>query len=95
LTFRIQRFRWHATIIDKVIGKHGVNPESVESALWNTDPAPYVERLGDRYVALAQDEASGECLFIVLALESGEATVITARRMTNAEVSRFRKLRGS
>jgi len=44
---------------------------------------------------LAQAEEDGECLFIVFALDAGEATVISARGMTEAERRRFRKLRGS
>lgn len=95
MTVRIRRFRWRLAIVDKLIGKHGVDPSQVESALWNTDPAPYVERAGDRYIALAQAEENGECLFIVFALDVGEATVISARRMTEAEQRRFRRLRGN
>ena len=95
MPIRIERFMWHASILEKVVAKHGVDPADVESALWNTEVPPYVEKLRDRYIALAQSEGDGDYLFIVFAVQSTVATIITARRMTDAERRRFRQIRGS
>ncbi|MEN6520251.1 MAG: BrnT family toxin [Armatimonadota bacterium] len=94
MTLRIDEFHWINWIVDKLADKHGVDTEEVEDALLNDDPAPFVWKKGDRYLALAQDEDGGEYLFIVFDMESGNiARVITARPMDRREKSRFKKLR--
>jgi len=91
---RIDDFHWIDKLVDKIVGKHGVDPEEVESALPNVDPLPYVWRKGDRYLALAQVEDDGEYLFIVFDMETGNvARVITARPMKSDEKSKFRRFR--
>ncbi len=94
MALRIDDFHWIELLVDKIVSKHGVAPEDVESALLNVDPLPYVWRKSDRYLALAQVEDGGEYLFIVFGMEPGNvARVITARGMTADEKSKFRKLR--
>ena len=94
MTFRIDDFHWIDRLVDKIVGKHGVLPEEVESALLNTGPLPYVWRNEGRYLALAQVEENGDYLFIVFDMEPGNvARVISARSMNAQEKSRFRKVR--
>lgn len=94
MTLRIDGFHWINYLVDKIIAKHGVDPEDVESALLNDDPSPFVWSKGDRYLALAQVEDDGEYLFIVFAIESGSiARIITARPMEANERSKFRRIR--
>jgi len=94
MTLRIDDFRWIDSLVDKIIDKHSVYPEEVESALLNDDPQPCFRREGNRYLALAQVEEDGEYLFIVFALEPGNiARVITARPMEADEKTKFRKIR--
>ena len=94
MTLRIDGFHWIDRIVDKILDKHGVDPEEVESALLNEDPLPYVWGRANRYLALAQVEDDGEYLFIVFSVEPGNvARVITARPMEADEKRRFRKLR--
>ena len=95
MPIRIESFKWHASILEKVVAKHGVDPADVESALWNTEVPPYIEKVGDRYIALAQSETGGDYLLVVFAVRLGVATIITARRMTDAERRRFRQIRGT
>lgn len=94
MTLRINGFHWISLLVEKIMTKHGVDPDEVESALLNDDPLPYVWSMGDRYLALAQVEDDGEYLFIVFAMEPGNiARVITARPMEADEKSKFRKIR--
>lgn len=94
MTLRIDDFHWVDELVEKIIGKHGVDPEEVESALLNEDPRPYVWSKSDRYLALAQVEDDGEYLFIVFDMEpENVARVITARPMDNEEKRKFRKVR--
>ena len=94
MTLRIDDFHWIERLVDKIVGKHGIDPEAVESALLNVDPLPYVWRKGNRYLALAQVENDGEHLFIVFDMKPGNvARVITARPMEADEKRRFRRLR--
>ena len=91
---RIDDFHWVENLVDKIVAKHGVDPEEVESALLNDDPLPYVWGKGNRYLALAQVEDDGEYLFIVFAMETGNvARIITARPMEPDEKSKFRRVR--
>jgi uncharacterized DUF497 family protein len=92
MPLRIASFHWTEWLVDKIIEKHGVWPEEVESALVNDDPAPRVRRQGDRYRVYAQVEDDGEFLLIVLAQEPGRvARIITARPMEADEKSNYRK----
>jgi len=93
MALRIDVFEWIEELVEKNRAKHGVEPEEVESAILNTDPPPYARRIGEgKYIALAQVEESGECLFIVFAMpHPGVARVISARRMTAAEKTDYRK----
>jgi len=34
-------------IVEKNRAKHGIEPKEAESALLNTDPAPYIRRVAD------------------------------------------------
>jgi len=89
------RFEWIPELVEKNRGKHGVEPEHVESALLNTDPAPYIRRVqDDKYVALAQVEGNGDYLHIVFYVaKPGLTCCISARVMTSKEKGEFRRRR--
>jgi uncharacterized DUF497 family protein len=94
MTQSLGGFHWIDLIVDKIISKHGVDPEEVERALLNQEPAPFVRKRNKRYLALAQVEDDGEYLFVVFDMDPGNvARVITARHMSDDEKSSFRKIR--
>ena len=95
MSLRIDEFDWIEELVEKNRAKHGVEPEEAESALLNVDPAPYVRRVdNEKYLALAQVEDDGGYLFIVFTMPRNHvARVISARAMTPAEKTGYRKRR--
>ena len=95
MTLRISDFEWVPHLVEKNRGKHGVEPEDVESALLNADPAPYWRRVQrDKYRAWAQVQNGGEYLFIVFSMpKPGVVRTISARPMDNRERTEFRRHR--
>ncbi len=96
MALSVNDFDWVEELVEKNRAKHGVEPEDMESALLNCDPAPCFRRVaGGKYIALAQVEDGGEFLFIVFTMP-GEHTarVISARPMSAAEKGDYRKRRG-
>jgi uncharacterized DUF497 family protein len=89
------RFEWNPEVVEKNRAKHGVEPEDVESALRNTDPAPYIRRVeDDKYLASAQVEDNGDYLFIVFRIpKPGLVRTRSARLMTDKEKREFRRRR--
>lgn len=47
MTLRIDDFDWLEVIVEKLVTKHGVEPEDAESVVQNTDPPPYVRKVAD------------------------------------------------
>lgn len=92
MTLRIDGFDWVDELAEKIRAKHGIEPENVESALLNTDPEAFAVRVDDgKYRAWAQTEG-GDYLFVVFAMPRRYiARVISARTMTSAEKSRYRR----
>jgi uncharacterized DUF497 family protein len=80
---RIEGFIWLDWVVDKLIEKHGVEADEVESAFFNR---PYKLRRASsgKYVFYSQSDA-GRYLFVVFAWEKREVRVISARDMTEAE----------
>lgn len=95
MALRIDLFEWVEELVEKNRAKHGVEIEEVESAILNTDPPPYARKVGEgKYIALAQVGDDGGYLFIVFAMpHPNVARVISARSMTAAEKTEYRKRR--
>jgi uncharacterized DUF497 family protein len=93
---RIENIVWQEHIIDKIMSKHAMDPEEVESALFNLDVRPHFYKKGDdRYLVYCRSENTGAYIFAVIAMrEPKTATVITARPMTDSEKTAYRKIRG-
>ena len=85
---RIRSFEWDIVNVGH-IARHGVTPDAVEEACFNS---PLVLKgRGGRYYVLGRAD-SGRYLMIVLEYYgSGSVRVITARDMTIAERRRFRR----
>jgi uncharacterized DUF497 family protein len=82
---------WAEGIREKVIKKHRLDPEEVEDAFF--EPGVRVQRgRSGRYVLWAQTPA-GVYVLVVLEYKKSTASIITARRMTEAERRRFREAR--
>ncbi len=79
----IEEFIWLDWVIEKILEKHGVDPDEVEQAFFNP---PYKVRRSDssKYLLYGRTEA-GRCLFIVFAWQERAVKVISARDMTPAE----------
>lgn len=80
---RIDGFIWLDWIVEKIIVKHGVAPEEVEGAFFNT---PYKIRRVEmgKYQYLSRSDA-GRYLAIVFVWAGRQVKVITARDMTETE----------
>lgn len=95
MSHRASRFEWLDHIVEKNRVKHGIEPHEAESALLNTEPAPYVRKAaGGKYLALCQVENDGPYLAVVFVLpEPGSTRVISARPMDSSERAEFRRRR--
>lgn len=95
MSFRACEFEWLDEIVEKNWAKHGIEPEEAESALLNTDPAPYIRKVADgKYVALCQVEDDGEYLAVVFSFPRPNVTrVISARPMDSPERAEYRRRR--
>ena len=85
----IVEVEWAEGVREKVIRKHQLDPEEVEDSFFEPGVRPQRGRSG-RYVLWAQTPA-GVYALVVFEYAKGRATVITARRMTDAERRRFRE----
>ena len=95
MTRRPREFEWLDEIVEKNRAKHGIEPEEAESALLNTDPAPYIRRVADgKYQALCRVEDDGAYLVVIFALPEPHVTrVISARAMDSSERAEYRRRR--
>ena len=82
---------WAEGVREKIITKHRLDPEEVEDSFF--EPRLLHERgRSGRYLLWTQSPA-GAYILAVFEYEKGRATVITARRMSEAERRRFREWR--
>ncbi len=79
----IEGFIWLDWVVEKLIEKHGVDPEEVEEAFFNR---PYKVRKASsgKYLLYGRSN-DGRYLFVVFAWEGGRVKVISARDMEPAE----------
>jgi uncharacterized DUF497 family protein len=83
LVLRIEGFIWLDWVIDKIMAKHGVYPEEVEGAFFNS---PYkVRRIQENKYLLFSRSDEGRYLSIVFVWEVHYIKTITVRDMTDAE----------
>ncbi len=89
----IESLYWKDPIVEKIIGKHGVQPAEVEEMIFEGNPE--VRKQSERYLLYGQT-FSGRYLFVVLdkGVEAGEFVVVTARDMFENEKRSFKKRRG-
>lgn len=80
---RIDGFIWLDWVIDKIIGKHGVEPEEVEETFFN--PSYKVRKSSSGKYLLYGQSYDGRYLFIVFTWIDDQIKVITARDMTKSE----------
>ena len=90
---RIEGIIWLEEIVEKLWRKHHVTEDEVQEVLENRPRFRFLERghrpAEDVYLALGQTD-SGRYLAIFFVLKkSGEALVISARNMTQAERRRY------
>jgi len=76
---------------EKIVTKHQLDPEEVQDSFF--EPGVRLQRgRSGRYVLWAQTPA-GAYVVAVFDYSKGRATVVTGRRMTEAERRRFREWR--
>lgn len=86
---KFTRLTWPKGIMDKVIGKHGIQPLEVEKAVFECDKK-VIKRKADRLLVYSQIP-SGRLLLIVLETrEKGDPIVVTAREQTEGEKNRYK-----
>jgi len=87
----IVEVEWAEGVQEKIIVKHQLDPEEVEDSFF--EPRVRMQRgRSGRYVLWAQTPA-GAYVLVVFEYDKGRATVITARRMSEAERRRYREWR--
>lgn len=79
----VEGFIWLNWVVEKLIQKHGVEPEEVEEAFFNV---PYKVRKASsgKYLLYGQSD-NGRYLFIVFTWVGRRIKVISARDMTLSE----------
>ena len=83
MEWRIEGFLWLDWVVEKIVEKHGVDPEEAEEAFFN--PPYKVRRVESGKYQLFGRSQDGRYLFIVFAWEGCQIKVITARDMTDSE----------
>ncbi len=83
MTLRVEGFIWPEWVLEKIVAKHGVEPDEVEQVFFNP---PYKVRRSDsgKYLLYSRSE-DGRYLFVVFAWDSRFVRIISARDMTPAE----------
>ena len=89
MVLRIEGFIWLDWVLEKLITKHGVEPDEVEEAFCN--PPHKVRRSESGKLLLYGRSLAGRYLFVVFGAEGGQVKVISARDMTDAERRLFRQ----
>jgi uncharacterized DUF497 family protein len=84
---------WLDEIVDKLIQKHHVEPREVVEILKSKPHFRYIEkghRKGENVYAAMGQTRNGRYLIVFFVLKKeGQALVISAREMTNAERKRY------
>jgi uncharacterized DUF497 family protein len=88
IQFVIDEFRWPPGAREKVLVKHGLDPEAVEDSFFRREAR--ARRQGDRYILFSTTPAS-DYILVVFAYRVRVATVITARQMTDSERRGFKR----
>ena len=83
MVLHVDGFIWLDWVLEKLITKHGVEPDEVEEAFFN--PPHKVRRSESGKLLLYGRSQAGRYLFIVFTAEGRRVTVISARDMTDAE----------
>lgn len=79
----IEGFIWLDWVVDKLLQKHGVDPEEAEEAFFNK---PYkVRRAASGKYLLYGRSSDGRYLFVVFTWEGRRVKVISARDMAPTE----------
>ena len=76
-------FIWLDWVIEKLLVKHGVQPQEVEETFNN--PPYRIQKLGEGKYSLYGKHPDGRYLFIVYAWEDRYIKIISARDMKNSE----------
>lgn len=79
-------FDWDDGNVDHLIERHNISLERAEDAVRGTSS---VQRIGDRYEALGEDD-DGHPLFIIFERRRGMVRVISTRPMNRSEKKRRR-----
>jgi uncharacterized DUF497 family protein len=80
---RIHHVQWPRGIKEKVESKHGLDPEQVQSAIF--DRRAWIKRAGpERYILLGQSEV-GVYVTVFFGYNRGIARIMTARPMDRRE----------
>ncbi|MGA7732893.1 MAG: BrnT family toxin [Chloroflexia bacterium] len=89
MTFYLEGIIWLQWIIDKIVDKHGVEPEEVEQCFANE---PYkVRKIENDKLVFYRRADSGRYLLIIFVRKGQAAQVITARDMDSKERKYFSK----
>jgi hypothetical protein len=83
MILHIEGFDWSEWVLEKIIDKHGVEPEEVEQVFFS--PLYKVRRSETRRYLLYGRSAGGRYLFVVFAWNGHLVRVISARDMTPSE----------
>ncbi len=83
MPWRVEGFIWLDWVIEKLIEKHGVDPQEVEEAFFN---APYKVRKASsgKYLLYGKSDG-GRYLFVVFTWDGHRVRIISARDMTLSE----------
>jgi uncharacterized DUF497 family protein len=89
LISQAEGFDWQKDIIDKIIRKHGVDPDEVEECFYNENHK--LRRAQDELYYLYGQSDSGRYLFVVYAWKQRLIRIISARDMTAKERSYYKR----
>ena len=92
---RITGVIWLRNVVDKLAGKHHVEPYEVEQVLSNRPKIRFVER-GERkgedvYMALGQTDAGRYLAILFIYKRTHEALILSARKMAPKERRQYAK----
>jgi hypothetical protein len=89
---KIEKISWDEETVYH-IARHGVSPEEVEEALFNTDSPPLIMRGREsRYLAYGRTQA-GRFLLVVWVFQHKKTRIITARDLTAKEKQFYRRVK--
>ena len=84
---------WLESVEDKIISKHGVQPDEVEEALLAKPHVRFMERGHqpgeDLYAAFGQTDGGRYLAIYFIRKLSGTVLIVTAREMTSREKSNY------